>query len=99
MVVGGISLLSSTVMILRHEQDLSCRFDVRLEPGSFYIQRYIALASRTPLSLCFVLTLALCEPSVAQLGTILHTKSQAFPPSTRFVESSFRNGGVFLSCY
>ncbi|KAI9288250.1 hypothetical protein BC943DRAFT_357950 [Umbelopsis sp. AD052] len=38
-VVAGLCLLSPAVMTLRHKDDSNIRFDVLLEPGTFYIQR------------------------------------------------------------
>ncbi|KAI8581635.1 hypothetical protein K450DRAFT_232251 [Umbelopsis ramanniana AG] len=38
-VVAGLCLLSPAIMTMRHKDDSNIRFDVLLEPGTFYIQR------------------------------------------------------------
>ncbi|OZJ05212.1 hypothetical protein BZG36_02433 [Bifiguratus adelaidae] len=39
-IVAGLSLGSPAIMTLRHKDDAKCWFEVWLEPGSLYIQRY-----------------------------------------------------------
>lgn len=41
-VVAGLCLLSPAIMTMRHKDDSNIRFDVLLEPGTFYIQRQIS---------------------------------------------------------
>ncbi|GAB5586686.1 hypothetical protein Unana1_01586 [Umbelopsis nana] len=48
-VVAGLCLLSPAIMTLRHKDDSNIRLDVLLEPGTFYIQRWVLHIARMKL--------------------------------------------------